>query len=913
MKTFLFLALVGFAAAECPNACSGHGTCGAKDSCSCYQNYQGNDCSERTCYFGIAHVDSPKGDLNADGFVSGPLTTVVTGSEVYPWGTTEQFPNTDANEGHFYMECSNKGICDRKSGECDCFDGYTGTACSRAACPNDCSGHGTCESIKELAEMRSYDTNEHDVATTRVAGTSNHHSYDSAIEESYSYNLWDQDKTMGCKCDPVYYGADCSLKKCKYGVDPLFYDHEGVIRQSTVVHVGSGGTASAALQGTFKIVFYDVFGEKYVTKPIAAKGASAETVKLALQALPNGVIAKNNQDVTAEQPNAVTVSAQKSASAPGVDQAGGIGGGSEGDGAGLGTKGDFGSEYTITFKTNPGILKSIEIDTRNVKNQGSPDYWVANARQGQFSSRYTTNLGRIQVLMYGSKHLYTNTDLTSTGSNQVAGNTLIKVGAQEFRVDTAASNKLILDEPYLGASIQPVTVDTGIFGLTNSDGSTFTKSTVAAGTADTSDRIKVTGVVTAEMVLELGENAQLYVNDCAVTVNKYKTALGGDSITAAEEEISAGTYASGTPGFIGIVAEVDNGHDCSGSLLTDTTVTYPVQRRSDDTSNQNLYKTSGDVAAAAAANMGVTFARGSATGDITRAHIKAGAAGPPVTYDAAAAVSVIAVVTTVGSETTTITTAGANVAAIANDDKFYFHTYGPFVMDSFTAGTDTDDLVFAGLAKQEAITQHFGASVTATANIHMTTNRGAADTNIATGKALLIGGRRYRVKAVSGSAITLSETFAGGQLRQVCAGCVTAQAATFELSVNTMVNNIPLGALVGTSTSLNVDNFAMVTEAVREATTQEIKVGKSPNREGTNFHINRAALLSGATDDLYTIQGLSAAGYSYSTITEDAAGTTYQYVAQCSNRGACDASTGLCKCFKGYSNDNCDTQNMLAA
>ena len=95
MKTFIFLALVGFAAAECPNACSGHGTCGAKDSCSCYQNYQGNDCSERTCYFGIAHVDTPKGDLNADGMVSGPLTTVITGSEVYPWGTTEQYPNAD--------------------------------------------------------------------------------------------------------------------------------------------------------------------------------------------------------------------------------------------------------------------------------------------------------------------------------------------------------------------------------------------------------------------------------------------------------------------------------------------------------------------------------------------------------------------------------------------------------------------------------------------------------------------------------------------------------------------------------------------------------------------------------------------------------------------------------------------------
>merc|ERR1719311_1463347 len=211
-------------------------------------------------------------------------------------------------------------------------------------------------------------TNEHDVATTRVAGSDTHHGYDSSIEESYSYNLWDQDKTMGCKCDPVYYGADCSLKKCKYGVDPLFYDHEGVIRQTTVVHVGSTGTAKDDLQGSFKIVFYDVFGEKYVTKGIAARGATAETVKLALQALPNGVISKNNQDVTAEQPNAVTVSAQISdtstATTIGVDQAGGIGGGTEGSGAGLGTQKNTGSEYTITFKTNPGVLKSIEIDTR---------------------------------------------------------------------------------------------------------------------------------------------------------------------------------------------------------------------------------------------------------------------------------------------------------------------------------------------------------------------------------------------------------------------------------------------------------------------------------------------------------------------------------------------------------------------
>jgi len=40
-------------------------------------------------------------------------------------------------EGHFYAECSNRGICDRSSGECSCFTGYGGAACNRTACAND--------------------------------------------------------------------------------------------------------------------------------------------------------------------------------------------------------------------------------------------------------------------------------------------------------------------------------------------------------------------------------------------------------------------------------------------------------------------------------------------------------------------------------------------------------------------------------------------------------------------------------------------------------------------------------------------------------------------------------------------------------------------------------------------------------
>ena len=37
--------VLGFVRAECPNACSGHGSCGSHDMCTCDRNWQGADCS----------------------------------------------------------------------------------------------------------------------------------------------------------------------------------------------------------------------------------------------------------------------------------------------------------------------------------------------------------------------------------------------------------------------------------------------------------------------------------------------------------------------------------------------------------------------------------------------------------------------------------------------------------------------------------------------------------------------------------------------------------------------------------------------------------------------------------------------------------------------------------------------------
>merc|ERR1711988_1719946 len=154
-----------------------------------------------------------------------------------------------------------KGICDRKSGECEGFDGYEGSYCQRASCPNDCSGHGTCETIAELAED----------------------------EYGNIYALWDADITMGCKCNAGYSGADCSSRMCKYGIDPLYVDDESTARVGSSTYIVRPGFDG--LQGTYAIKFFDVFGEDYATAPIkAAQATSCLDVVSALEALPNTVI-----------------------------------------------------------------------------------------------------------------------------------------------------------------------------------------------------------------------------------------------------------------------------------------------------------------------------------------------------------------------------------------------------------------------------------------------------------------------------------------------------------------------------------------------------------------------------------------------------------------------------------------------
>ena len=74
-------------------------------------------------------------------------------------------------------------------------------------------------------------------------------------------------------------------------------------------------------------------------------------------------------------------------------------------------------------------------------------------------------------------------------------------------------------------------------------------------------------------------------------------------------------------------------------------------------------------------------------------------------------------------------------------------------------------------------------------------------------------------------------------------------------------------------------------------------------------HYARIGAFKDADSKAATPWGAATDGAAKLTITELVKGTKEN--AECSNRGLCDYSTGLCKCFKGYTDFDCSIQHAL--
>jgi len=301
-RIVLALSLLGVASAVCPNQCSGHGTCGADDVCTCYQNWgmadeEGGDCSEMNCPFEFAWVDTPD----------------------------------DSGRFHKYMECSGKGLCDRSTGECECFDGYTGKGCQRMTCPNDCSGHGTCEYIEELT-FGSVPGQYWGGFRTASAAASNTvaYGYDGLYTTAKTFasnaaELWDSHKSMACVCDAGWIDVDCSRRMCPKANDVMderlniadAFKYQ--IQNITLYAAGTDGNGTDSniqefYDKTFALTFTSTLNESFTTIPLKVQnsntgGASMSTpthvenalandIEVALQALPNKVVTNVNANVS---------------------------------------------------------------------------------------------------------------------------------------------------------------------------------------------------------------------------------------------------------------------------------------------------------------------------------------------------------------------------------------------------------------------------------------------------------------------------------------------------------------------------------------------------------------------------------------------------------------------------------------
>ena len=243
----------------------------------CDGQYQGNECIEKVCAFGLSASVSPYlSAANSDDLVDNLWAPGFNGytSDSYNGGTRDL---TDAGV-HAYTECSSRGVCNRLTGICDCFAGYSGKGCRRTACPNDCSGHGICS--------RNVDAN----YEYSLAG---------APKAYFSSQYWDEETTMRCQCDRGYEGPDCSDRICPHGDDVLTTCAADSNHDTQVIAFSDPGSVWAAQQASngeplfYTLTFQDHFGGVYTTRPLVFTSneyRNALDAQSALEALPNSAI-----------------------------------------------------------------------------------------------------------------------------------------------------------------------------------------------------------------------------------------------------------------------------------------------------------------------------------------------------------------------------------------------------------------------------------------------------------------------------------------------------------------------------------------------------------------------------------------------------------------------------------------------
>ena len=126
--------------------------------------------------------------------------------------------------------CSNKGVCDYRTGKCICQEGFEGLACSRSTCRVVGVGGG----VKDVCELKvcCWRRSSWRVCALRVprwctvvckhecsyhgkcvSMSRNAVDMQLTTEAASYFTNWDAELIYGCQCDVGYEGYDCSLRQ----------------------------------------------------------------------------------------------------------------------------------------------------------------------------------------------------------------------------------------------------------------------------------------------------------------------------------------------------------------------------------------------------------------------------------------------------------------------------------------------------------------------------------------------------------------------------------------------------------------------------------------------------------------------------------------------------------------------------
>jgi hypothetical protein len=419
--------------------------------------------------------------------------------------------------------------------------------------------------------------------------------------------------------------------------------------------------------------------------------------------------------------------------------------------------------------------------------------------------------------------------------------------------------------------------------------------------------ISVAGVDSAIKANALAQGSKLSVGGCAFEAVKSANILASQTDIGSGGKILYGHHFDCTPD-----ANFDAFDSTSGNK---------IYRRSDNPNNQNIYKAPVDTGDMIVSNLMLT--RGSAD-----AYLVADSGLTVKTYASTVAQPVF-------------TTSAAH--SVGANEVFFVNGLGPMV-EKTGAGATLNPITTGNAGQLRKFFNHDiadNAAMVLPVFAAITTD--ADRTAVAANSVLLLDGRRYRVKSrgaasdagAAGKAhVKLSENYAGGRVEKLCTNCVAATTgATGKInSFNAAAGTAETAGRPMPTVALN-DQLAIDGHIHQDLLSSAVSFGAGEITVSVNGLVGTAAKAPSIVDKSLvggqwrtssaesTVTGIALYKVGYgaggaaavTSVTEVAAGSnTYMYVAQCSNRGTCDASTGICKCFKGYANDNCDKQNMLA-